>query len=558
MATRIKFAEALLKIVADDSALNKQLAGIEKTVGEAGKRMASGMKTAMLAVTGAITAGAGGLALVLKTTADAGDQLAKMSQRVAIGTEILSGYKLAADLAGVELAEFGKGLQILSRNIVETSQGTGTAKDAFAALGIKVTDSGGKLKTAEQIMLEVADKFSKMEDGAKKTAYAMDIFGKSGANMIPMLNAGRAALEAQRKEAELFGATFNTVQAKAAEEFNDTLTSIGGAVKGFATMVGNYLIPLANEVLGRLLAKLKELAESGQLRLWAVQTAEAIVKGFVWAAQAVAKLAEASMFVVNTFRLIMAAAETLNATVMAVLRELMAMIGKVIQGAAWTAEKLGLSIAQPLRDAQRVMEDWSTTFGHAATQAADKAIGWWDAIGKGNKQAEEFATRVNSMAEAFEAWAGKAIAASVAAAAGLDLQTGAMKKAADQAAQMETITYEVNGQTRTMQVPKTPTSIWSGTGTPPAAAAAASALATPAKAAPVAASPAAAAAASASPEAFAGNYLKAWESVETAATRILDGLKAKARDAHSQVVESLYDVVKRRLIEDLQDEAARS
>lgn len=558
MATQIKFAEALLKIVADDSALNKQLQGIERGVGESAKRMAAGMKTAMLAVTGAIAAGAAGLTLVLKTTADAGDQLAKMSQRVAIGTEILSGYKLAADLAGVELQEFGKGLQILSRNIVEASTGSGAAKDAFAAMGISVFGTGGKLKSAEQIMLEVADKFSKMEDGATKTAYAMDIFGKSGANMIPMLNAGRAALEAQRKEAELFGATFNTVQAKAAEEFNDTLTSIGGAVKGFTTMVGNYLIPLANEVLGKLLAKLKELGESGQLRLWAVQTAEAIVRGFVWAAQAVGKLAEAGMFVVNTFRLIMAGAETLNTTVMVVLQALVAGIGRVLQASAWAAEKLGLSIAEPLRGAQQVMEDWSATFGQASKQAADKAVAWWDAIGSGNKQAEEFSAKVNGMAESFQAWAGKAISASVATAAGLDLQTGAMKKAADAAAQMETITYEVNGVTKTMQVPKTAQSVWSGTGTPPATAAAASALATPATSPAAAATPAAAAAAAASPEAFAGNYLKAWESVETAATRILDGLKAKARDTHSQVVESLYDVVKRRLIDDLVDEAGRS
>ncbi len=93
---------------------------------------------------------------------------------------------------------------------------------------------------------------------------------------------------------------------------------------------------------------------------------------------------------------------------------------------------------------------------------------------------------------------------------------------------------------------------------PPATAAAVSALATPAASPASATSPAAAAATSASPEAFAGNCLKAWESVETATIRILDGLKAKARDTHRQVVDSLYDVVKRRLIEDLVDEAARS
>lgn len=549
--TKTPFADALIRIAADDSALAKQLPGIEKAVGESVKRVATGIQTAMLAATAAIGAAALGITAVLKTTADAGDEIAKLSQRVGIGAETLSGYKLAADLAGVSLDSFGTAMQIASRNLVDAAQGTGTAKDALAALGITATDASGTLKSAEQIMLEVSDKFQGMEDGAKKTAYAMDIFGRSGAMMIPLLNQGRAAMEAQRKEAELFGVTFNAAQAKAAEEFNDSFTHIGAALRGFGTMLGNYLMPLANQALGLIIAKLTEIAESGLIRIWAVQTTEAIVRGFVWAAEAVATVAEAAPMVVDAFRGIMAALEALNHIVTGVFGGILDNIGAVLKGAAWLAEKLGLSIAQPLREWQQKTEDWRNTFQIASQQAAESAAGWWEAVGSNNQQATEFAAKVRGMSDAVKQWAGDAVAASVKASAGIGAAATAVAGTpAPSAAARETLTYEVDGQTRTMEIPKTPVTL--GAMVPSPTQATAQALA-PAAGAPKAAS----ATASGGADTFAADYGRAWQDAKATAIGALEEIQAKAKDAHGQVVDSLYTTVKRRLIDDLLTEAGR-
>ena len=59
---------------------------------------------------------------------------------------------------------------------------------AFKALGISVKDNEGNLRSSEEVFLDVADKFSKMEDGAGKTTLAIKLFGKSGADLIPLLN----------------------------------------------------------------------------------------------------------------------------------------------------------------------------------------------------------------------------------------------------------------------------------------------------------------------------------------------------------------------------------
>lgn len=219
--------------------IGSNMAGAFRTMGNAASAAFRGVGRILFNVKTALAGllGAGGFLALIKLSANAADEIAKMSQRVAISVETLSGYRLAADLAGTSLADMGTALQIASRNILDASRGTGDAKNAFDELGISVFGAGGKLKSAEQIMLEVADRFSQMDDGARKTALAMDIFGRSGAQMIPLLNQGRTELEAQRKEAELFGATFTASQAKISEAFNDNLTRIFSGLSGFRNLV---------------------------------------------------------------------------------------------------------------------------------------------------------------------------------------------------------------------------------------------------------------------------------------------------------------------------------
>lgn len=441
------FSEAVIKFSAESSGLSKQLSAIEQGIAAAAGRMASAVKTSMLALSGAVAAASGTFAVLVKLSANAGDEIAKLSQRVAIGAETLSGYKLAADLSDLSLQDFGTSLQKASRNIVEASKGTGEAADAFDALGIRVTDGTGKLKTAEQIMLEVADKFADMEDGAQKTALAMDIFGKSGAGMIPLLNQGSRAIQGQRKEAEQLGATWTTEQARLAETFNDSLTRIEAGLTGFRNQVVAVLLPVMNEGLAGIIAKIKEWGESGQLKIWAVQTAEAIVRAFVWAAQAVAELAKAGALVVDGFRMVMAALRTLESGFETTIAGILKSVAYLADGIAGWAQLFGLP-SQRLIDFRDSVRELGTTFSIAGKQAAADAVTWGQAIGTNSAAADAFAMKLNGMATAFQTFAGQAIASGVKAAAGISEAGTAAAKAGQQI--VETLTYQVDGVTRTI------------------------------------------------------------------------------------------------------------
>ena len=444
------FAETAIRFIADNSALNKQLGQIEKDVADAAGRMVSAVKTAVLSLSAAAAAATVTIAALTKLSADAGDQLAKMSQRVAVSVETLSGYKLAADLAGISLEDLGTALQRASKNILDAASGTGTAGKALESLGISATDQTGKLKTVEQVMLEVADRFAIMEDGAQKTALAIEIFGRSGAALIPFLNQGSAAIAAQRKEADLLGTTWTTAQAKQAEAFNDNLKRIESALGGFRNAVAGYLMPFVNEFLEAAIAKIKEWAASGDLKIWALSTAEVIVGAFVQAANAVAAVARAAPVILDSFRAVMAGLETMRAGLDALIGYLLQGLQVMVTAAAAVANTLHLGGAASLNESKAILADWIASWKAASQKAADSAMGWGDAIGTSNAAAEKFASTLETQAKQFQDWAGKAMMVGTQAAAGIDATGAAAKKTAEDVKSV--MEYQVNGVTKYMTV----------------------------------------------------------------------------------------------------------
>lgn len=190
---------------------------------------------------GAVAAG-GALALAVKGSIDHADALSKSAQKAGLTVEALSRLEYAAKLSDVSLEGLTGGLQKLSKSMIDVASGKGPAT-AFQALGISVKEADGTLRSSSSVFADVADRFSRMEDGATKTALAIQIFGKSGAELIPLLNSGRQGLANMADESDRLGATISTKTAKAAERFNDTLTTIGQAMQGVVNKVMEAALP---------------------------------------------------------------------------------------------------------------------------------------------------------------------------------------------------------------------------------------------------------------------------------------------------------------------------
>lgn len=177
------------------------------------------------------TVAAGALGLAVKSSIDHADALNKSAQKAGLTVEALSRLEFAAKLSDVSLEQLTGGLQKLSKSMVDIAAGKGPSA-AFQALGISVREADGSLRSSNAVFADVADRFSRMENGATKTALAIQIFGKAGAELIPLLNSGRQGLADMAAESDRLGATISTKTAGAAEKFNDTLTRIQTGMQG--------------------------------------------------------------------------------------------------------------------------------------------------------------------------------------------------------------------------------------------------------------------------------------------------------------------------------------
>jgi hypothetical protein len=220
-----------------------------------------------------------------KDAIDTADQMGKMAQKVGISSESLSALAYSAKLSDVSVEALGNGLKKLSVNMLDTQKGTGEAKDAFQALGISVEASKGNLKSSEQVLLELADKFAGMEDGAGKTALAVKLFGRAGADLIPLLNQGADGLKRNADEAKRFGLIISTDASKRAEEFNDNLTRLTASSKGFAMSVANDVLPWLNKMVEQFLEGIKQAGG-----FWAALTKFSSINPFRTTGESVANL----------------------------------------------------------------------------------------------------------------------------------------------------------------------------------------------------------------------------------------------------------------------------
>lgn len=170
------------------------------------------------------------------------DELAKMSQRVGVSVERLAGLEHAAGMSGTSLGSVEKALKTVSSGLVDADRGLKGAQENFDALGVSIYDTNGQLKSADAVMIEVADQFALLEDGTQKTALATKVFGKAGLELIPMLNEGSAGMAALVAE----GQKYNPVTAESAaqaEIFNDNMDRLTAAGKGMGLTFVNSVLP---------------------------------------------------------------------------------------------------------------------------------------------------------------------------------------------------------------------------------------------------------------------------------------------------------------------------
>ncbi len=237
-AGAIRAGRAFVELFADDSRLVRGLKRAEAKL----KAFGEGVRNLGLKLAGLGSAIVAPLIASTKVFAQMGDDLAKMSVRTGFSVESLSELGFAAELSGASVEVLENGIRKMQRTIVDAATGMQSAQEALALLGLTVADLDN-LSPEEQFKL-IADRLAAIEDPTIKAAAAMELFGRSGTQLLPLLAAGADGIEQLQDQARKLGLTISTEDATAAERFSDTLEMMWRVLKQNVFVVGSALVPV--------------------------------------------------------------------------------------------------------------------------------------------------------------------------------------------------------------------------------------------------------------------------------------------------------------------------
>lgn len=201
--------------------------------------------------------GAGGAALglgaLVHSFVDAGSAVNDTSAAIGISVEALQEFHYIAKLNGVAATEMDDAVTRLNRSVADAASGRNVnAMTLFRRLGISLRDSNGQLRTAEQLMPELAEAFKKNTNPIIRAAIGNELFGRSYAKMVPMLQGGRAEFQRMREEARALGVVIGADGITAADDFGDSMDRISMALEGARNAIAVGVLPILQPLLDNL------------------------------------------------------------------------------------------------------------------------------------------------------------------------------------------------------------------------------------------------------------------------------------------------------------------
>jgi len=194
------------------------------------------------------------------------------AEKTGATVESLAKLQAQAVVSGQAFEVIEGALIKLNKGLLNADDETKSAGAALEKLGIQARGANGELKDSGAIVFEVSKKFAEFSDkGPGKAALAMDLFGKSGAQLLPLLKDLADSGDINVKVTE--------AQAQAADDYEKNIQRLAAQKLELKRVIVSEVLPAANEFLTAILdlkkngdglaATIKQLADDGSLAKWA-------------------------------------------------------------------------------------------------------------------------------------------------------------------------------------------------------------------------------------------------------------------------------------------------
>lgn len=235
-AGNIRAGGAFVEMFVKDGTVAKTLASVRKQLATFGQSVQS----LGLSSLGLGTAIGAPLAASVASFASSGAAIDDMANRTGIGSDALQELAYAAGQSATDMDSLEKGLLKMQRTMVEAGEGSQTARDALNKLGLSAADLAGL--TGDMQFERIAGQIASIADPAQRTAAAIGIFGKSGAQLLPLMNEGSAGITKMREEAQRLGLVMSQDSIKNAAILDDGIARLTMTLGAFKNAIGAAIV----------------------------------------------------------------------------------------------------------------------------------------------------------------------------------------------------------------------------------------------------------------------------------------------------------------------------
>lgn len=176
------------------------------------------------------------------------DDLMTQSSVTGLSTDALQEYAYMAELVDTDVSTITGSLTKLTRNMDSATKGTGAAYEAFQKLGVDIYNTDGTLRDANDVFDEAIGKLGEVENRTERDALAMDLFGKSGQELNPIIDAGSDALEEFRQQAHETGYVLSGETLESLGSIDDSIQLLKNTMDTAKNQVATALMPIVAKI----------------------------------------------------------------------------------------------------------------------------------------------------------------------------------------------------------------------------------------------------------------------------------------------------------------------
>lgn len=165
-------------------------------------------------------------AALAKSGLEYASSLGEVATQLGVSTRALQEYRYAASQAGIEQGEMDKALSQLTRRLGAAASGAKAPSEALKRLGVDLRDAKGNIIDAGEAIPLIAEGLKNIESPAERAKILVDLFGKAGQQLAPLMEGGAAGVNGLRDAAHKLGLVLSDKLIADADEAADKMAAL--------------------------------------------------------------------------------------------------------------------------------------------------------------------------------------------------------------------------------------------------------------------------------------------------------------------------------------------